>query len=123
MEDRRKDYNEYLDSSIWKEKRRIALDRARNRCQVCNSRKNLEVHHRTYPLILGNEPQEDLTVLCHRCHDLFTRKVQKKYKHKVGKTPIYKQQFKVLTPDQSALRLRLQEIREKHRELKPKKVR
>jgi 5-methylcytosine-specific restriction endonuclease McrA len=120
---REEEYKEYLSGTTWQIKRNLALERARNRCQLCNSRKNLEVHHRKYPLILGNEPQEDLTVLCHRCHNLFTRKVQKKYKHKVGKTPIHKQEFKVLTPDQTSLRLRLQEIRERHKFLKPKKVR
>ena len=119
---REEDYKEYLVGTTWQEKRKLALDRAKNRCQLCNSRKNLEVHHRKYPTILGQEPVEDLTVLCHRCHNLFTKKVQKKYRHKVGKTPIYKQEYKTLTPDQSALRARLQEIREKHRILKPKKI-
>lgn len=49
--------------------RRIALARAKYRCQICNANdRQLDVHHRTYER-LGREQIEDLTVLCHDCHD------------------------------------------------------
>jgi 5-methylcytosine-specific restriction endonuclease McrA len=65
------EYAAYLRSSIWKAKREAALERADNRCQVCNSDLLLQVHHRKYPKELGTEDPMDLTVLCRRCHDLF----------------------------------------------------
>jgi DNA-binding transcriptional ArsR family regulator len=61
------DYAAYLRCEHWLAMRRHALWRADFRCQVCNSTKNLEVHHRTYER-LGDERPADLTVLCHRCH-------------------------------------------------------
>lgn len=64
-------YSEYLRSPIWESIRSAAIDRADNRCQVCNSDLLLQVHHRKYPDLLGCESASDLTVLCRRCHDLF----------------------------------------------------
>jgi hypothetical protein len=69
-------YKSYLRSDVWKEKRNSAIERAQGRCQVCNSENKLEVHHRKYPSILGQEPLEDLTVLCKSCHELYTFKIQ-----------------------------------------------
>jgi len=63
-------YEKYLETSHWKHKRKMALERARYRCQVCNSNMYLNVHHRTYEN-LGNEQLEDLTVLCRDCHSLY----------------------------------------------------
>ena len=63
-------YTEYLKTSHWRHVRLHALDRARYRCQLCNSPKRLEVHHRTYEN-LGCEEPEDLTALCHKCHKHF----------------------------------------------------
>ena len=61
---------EYLVSPHWLATRAAALERAGNRCQVCNSAVRLEVHHRTYEN-LGRELPADLTVLCRACHGLF----------------------------------------------------
>jgi len=63
-------YEEYLQTPEWKERRKKALSYAKHRCQVCNSREDLNVHHRTYER-LGEELPSDLTVLCHGCHGLF----------------------------------------------------
>lgn len=82
------DYKKYLLSPQWKEKRAVALNRAGNRCQLCNSKNKLEVHHRTYERI-GVEIPEDLTVLCHECHSYFSAKgkriKQKKEKQRLKK--------------------------------------
>lgn len=64
-------YYDYLKSPEWKSKRAPVLKNATYRCQVCNSTKRLEVHHRTYER-LGSELESDLTVLCHNCHNLFS---------------------------------------------------
>src|SRR4030042_5165760 len=76
-------YQEYLKSPRWKELRKQALQAAGNKCQVCNSSKRLNVHHRQYPEVWGTEPQNFLTVLCRKCHKLFheSKGLVKKQKH------------------------------------------
>jgi phosphoserine aminotransferase len=69
---RKVNYSEYIQSPAWKRKATAAKKRAGNRCQVCNGKKRLEAHHRTYDN-LGHEKPEDITVLCHDCHELFSR--------------------------------------------------
>lgn len=64
------DYRNYLRSDKWRRKRAKALKRAKNRCQVCSSPRDLQVHHRTYSRI-GKERAYDLIVLCEICHRLF----------------------------------------------------
>lgn len=65
-------YKEYLRSPEWREKAAEARARAGGRCQVCNTNADLQVHHRTYER-LRDELPEDLTVLCHACHEVFHR--------------------------------------------------
>jgi replicative DNA helicase len=64
------EYEEYRKTEQWQSLRGLALRRAGERCQVCNSADDLDVHHRTYAR-LGSEHVDDLTVLCHRCHSIF----------------------------------------------------
>lgn len=66
-------YQEYLHTPRWQALRAAAIERFHRRCALCNSDKNLQVHHREYPEVLGQEEQEYLTVLCCHCHDLFHR--------------------------------------------------
>jgi len=61
-------YDDYLQSIVWRSKRQRALRRAEYACQICNSRQRLEVHHREYPTRWGFEPDNDITVLCAACH-------------------------------------------------------
>lgn len=70
-------YKEYLTTSHWQLVRSRALSAAGNRCQICNSDKQLNVHHRTYEN-RGNEKPSDVTVLCRMCHEKFhdVRKVK-----------------------------------------------
>lgn len=63
-------YAAYLRTEHWMIVREAALTRAMRRCQLCNSDRSLEVHHRTYER-LGAERADDLTVLCSSCHELF----------------------------------------------------
>lgn len=69
-------YREYIKSKEWKLKADAAKRRAGYRCQVCNSAKRLQAHHRHY-LTLGNERPEDITVLCNDCHRLFSKQGKK----------------------------------------------
>ena len=66
-------YNEYLNSSTWRNKSNAAKSRAGYRCQLCNASpgvNKLHSHHRTYER-LGHEDEMDLTVLCEDCHKYF----------------------------------------------------
>lgn len=63
-------YEDYLTSDEWHQRAREAKQRAGWRCAVCNSRKPVEAHHRTYQR-LGCERNSDIVVLCSRCHKLF----------------------------------------------------
>lgn len=67
-------YEQYLQSTTWRVLRRLALEKADYRCQLCNKNESLEVHHRTYDRCWGNERLEDLTALCSACHKEFTLK-------------------------------------------------
>jgi hypothetical protein len=63
-------YKEYLKTTEWAVLRRIKLQEANHRCQVCNGDGELHVHHRTYERI-RMELLTDLIVLCADCHRLF----------------------------------------------------
>jgi hypothetical protein len=60
-------YGDYLKTPHWATMRRLALEMADRRCQLCNSQKGVQVHHRDYAR-LGEEKLSDLTVLCPECH-------------------------------------------------------
>lgn len=62
------EYHEYLASPEWQALRVQALERDGYACRVCNSSKQLDVHHRTYERF-SHEDLNDLTVLCRKCHE------------------------------------------------------
>lgn len=64
----RADYNDYIHSDKWLERRRQTLLRDGFRCQKCGSRRFLHVHHLTYARF-GNEKLEDLQTVCKECHE------------------------------------------------------
>ncbi|MCA0455664.1 MAG: HNH endonuclease [Chloroflexi bacterium] len=65
----KKPYRYYLKSAHWQRirKRALIID---SKCALCNSDKNIQIHHRTYEHF-GYEMMEDLTVLCADCHHIF----------------------------------------------------
>jgi hypothetical protein len=65
-----RDYQEYLNSTAWKQRRLPALERAGFKCSKCSETEGLEVHHKTYERV-GNESPNDLIVLCkfHHCEE------------------------------------------------------
>lgn len=67
-------YAEYLKTEHWKVYRNEALERAGNRCQLCNSAGLLHVHHNTYER-RGQELPRDLIALCANCHAKFHDKL------------------------------------------------
>jgi len=65
--ERAKDYKEYLKTKHWRETKIWAKKSLSNKCHVCGSLRQLQVHHRSYKH-LGNELIEDLEILCRGCH-------------------------------------------------------
>jgi len=63
-------YRDYIASPAWKARADHARQRAGQRCQLCNKKGQLHVHHRTYER-LGRELDGDLIVLCASCHKHF----------------------------------------------------
>lgn len=67
------DYYTYIQSPERRSRADAAKRRAGYRCQVCNRPNNqvvLNAHHRTYDR-LGHEHDDDITVLCRDCHELY----------------------------------------------------
>lgn len=60
--------NDYLQSSTWREKRLLVLQRDNWICQSCRTAKATDVHHLNYDHI-RNEPLFELVSVCRRCHE------------------------------------------------------
>ena len=65
------DYQEYLKSERWATLKKIARERAGNRCQVCNSKAALQCHHRSYDRLREDGEIDDLIVICRSCHERY----------------------------------------------------
>lgn len=66
-------YISYINSEPWKEKCKAIKTTRGNKCQICGSESNLQVHHNTYER-LGCEDDNDLVLICKSCHFLFHRR-------------------------------------------------
>lgn len=67
------EYNEYIESEIWKQKSLSMKEVAEFRCACCNREFrvcDLHTHHMSYHG-LGSESSEQLLVLCRECHNRF----------------------------------------------------
>jgi len=71
------DYQSYIRSNEWREKRKLALRRDGYECQTCTSTERLEVHHKHYANF-GNENLNDLITLCHDCHEAITNTIRER---------------------------------------------
>ena len=69
LEENRISYQEYLASDHWMDIRsRFWKSKLhKGACDVCGSRSNLQIHHKTYTRI-GHERLGDLCLLCGNCH-------------------------------------------------------
>lgn len=71
-------YEEYLKSEHWQGVRELKLQSVNYKCQICNSHKELNVHHRSYDYLFNeHEHPEELTVLCKECHELYHDRLAK----------------------------------------------
>jgi 5-methylcytosine-specific restriction endonuclease McrA len=65
-------YNEYLNSPEWKEKREIVFKRDNNKCQSCLNKDATQVHHKDGQFRM-NEPLFTLVSVCDKCHEIITQ--------------------------------------------------
>jgi len=65
---RKERYLAYLRTDIWQKKREEALIRAERMCEKCHTSRYLDVHHKNYHRVGGDELPRDLQVLCRPCH-------------------------------------------------------
>lgn len=61
-------YQAYLNTPDWRTRRNRALKLANWQCGRCASKRELNVHHKTYER-LGAEWDQDLEVVCRDCHE------------------------------------------------------
>lgn len=68
----KENYYDFLQSDYWRYVRKLKLKQCGNKCQICGSKKDLNIHHNTYAHH-GQEHKhlEDLVVLCRKCHEKF----------------------------------------------------
>lgn len=62
------EYADYLQTPEWRRRRDARIHLANRRCQRCDARRELQVHHLSYER-LGAEWDTDLEVLCRSCHE------------------------------------------------------
>jgi hypothetical protein len=60
-------YNDYLNTSEWRHRRRLVLDRANGVCEGCRERRATQVHHLTYKHV-ASEFLWELVAVCDECH-------------------------------------------------------
>lgn len=65
------EYQAYLQSEDWQNRRGVVLQRDRHTCQACLRRKATQVHHTTYKYGTA-APLFALISLCSECHDHIT---------------------------------------------------
>lgn len=61
------DYNKYIKSKEWRDKRNELFTLKGKECEQCGSTHKINVHHISYDN-LGNESLDDLQILCFQCH-------------------------------------------------------
>lgn len=93
-------YKEYIKSKEWKKRRKKIFEKRGRECEQCGFGYYLHVHHKTYDN-LGNEKDDDLQILCYRCHMSKHEKYFKKYvlkKKKLKKRRVKRKLKKPRTP-------------------------
>ena len=58
----------YLASDVWRKRRKRYKRHAKNRCESCDARWPLTVHHLNYDRLNGKERNDYLVCLCVACH-------------------------------------------------------
>lgn len=65
------EYQDYISSDEWKEKKTAQIVEYGLCCSKCGkelSRRDLDLHHKSYDKEFGSETEEDLMLVCKDCH-------------------------------------------------------
>jgi len=96
--ERFEDYNKYLASKEWNQIKSIHYGKNKKQCIACKSKKNIQVHHRSYKRLGGLNEVKDLVTVCRTCHKKIHR-IEKDKKITVTKaTRIVVGEFRKLQP-------------------------
>lgn len=60
-------YDQYLRSPWWRARRAAVIRHRGEKCERCDCRHGLQLHHRTYVRLFRERPQ-DVELLCEPCH-------------------------------------------------------
>lgn len=74
MQDFKAAYQDFLNTEFWQTISSECKERDGNRCRICNSSYSIAAHHRRYPNPWTATTLDDLTTLCHACHELYHKK-------------------------------------------------
>lgn len=94
-------YSDYLNSRHWTQLRRLYWESGQPQCcRICESKKQLIIHHRRYETLGHENIYKDVVMLCQPCHDkvhfFADQKTPLVYKHLVEREEfLYKQHRKV----------------------------
>lgn len=84
---KKKNYNEsvrkYLQSKKWKKKRQEVIELYKT-CVLCDGDENFHVHHRKYSNVENEDIHTDITLLCEKCHNDFSKLLKKRSQKTVG---------------------------------------
>lgn len=64
----KKEYNDYINSPEWQEKREQCFNIFGKKCMVCDETRKLHVHHKTYQNFMHEDVETDLIPLCDKHH-------------------------------------------------------
>lgn len=64
-------YKSYINSKLWTKRKNRFFRRYGKQCSCCNSTRYIQLHHKVYTGIYGNEPDNHLIAMCSSCHKLF----------------------------------------------------
>lgn len=73
VSEHKKKYLDYINSNEWKSFRARALDHFGNRCGLCDSDRDLHLHHKHYRNLF-HETFADVIPLCRKCHKIHHKK-------------------------------------------------
>ena len=76
---KREEYEAYLHSKQWKQKRQEIAERRNFTCEICGQKtlNNFHIHHKTY-IHFGAERDNELKFLCENCHENLHKMVRQK---------------------------------------------
>lgn len=64
-------YKSYIVSKLWRKRKNRYYQKYGKQCSCCKSTNYVQLHHKIYTGIYGNEPDNHLVALCMKCHKLF----------------------------------------------------